>query len=86
MLFFQISDNDNNSPSLKELILQDYRLLFGVYSPFLFSACPSLPLLSWWGKEAETPVNSVAQVTLICCSAFEIIVKSSLLRGGPKIG
>lgn len=78
MLFFKIlSVNENNSPSLKEAILQDYKLLFGVYGLFLFSACPSLPLLSSWGKEAETPVNSVTQVTLIYCSTFEIIVKSS---------
>lgn len=79
MLFFKIlSVNDNNNPSLKEAILQDYKLLFGVHSLSLFSACPGLPFLSCWGKEAETPVNSVAQVTLIYCSALEIIVKSSL--------
>ena len=79
MLFFKIlSVNDNNSPSLKEATLQDYKLLFGVHSLFLFFACPDPPLLSCWGKEEDTPVNGVAQVTLIYCSAFEIIVKSSL--------
>lgn len=64
---------ENSSPSVKK---QFYKITICclVYVVPLFFACP---LLSSCWKEVETPVNSVAQVTLIYYSTFEIIVKSS---------